>query len=115
MSNRGWSIFFALILGMASLGMFGFGAFMFLFGMKDAIVESASENGSAIRHTVYAVQYGTGAVLMVLSLILGALAVLIGMRSRRQEPSQPLKKIELAPPVIPVQKLRLPQGFSRRN
>jgi len=67
----------ATILGIGSVIMLLVGLALVIAGCGGDVEESTRETGSAIRQTVYAVQYGTGLVLITLSMILGALCRLI--------------------------------------
>jgi hypothetical protein len=67
----------ANLLRIGSIIMFLVGLALVIGGCGGDVEESARETGSAIRQTVYAVQYGAGFVLMMLSMILAALTRLI--------------------------------------
>jgi uncharacterized Zn finger protein (UPF0148 family) len=64
-------------LDIASAVLFIIGCGMVFDGCAGDSAESLKENGSAIRQTVFVIQYGSGFILMALSLILAALVRII--------------------------------------
>lgn len=66
-----------LILSLASIAIFFGGLALAAFGLLGEISEQSVTGGSAIRQAVYAIQYGTGFVLVALSLILSGIIRLI--------------------------------------
>lgn len=67
----------AILLDIASAVLFIIGCGMVFDGCAGDSAESLKENGSAIRQTVFAILYGSGFILMALSLILAALVRII--------------------------------------
>ena len=62
-----------ILFSNSSVIMFSIGCGLVFAGCKGELNEETNPEGSAIRQTVFALQYGFGFVMMALSLILGAL------------------------------------------
>jgi len=67
----------AVLLTISSVVLFVIGCGLVFDGCNSEVNEEAKPDGSAIRQTVFALQYGFGFVTIALSLILGALCRLI--------------------------------------
>jgi len=75
-SSGGGSVFFVL----AGIGLIIVGLFLVGSGLSGEADESTRLERSAIRETVYAVQYGTGFIVIALGLILEALNSILAKR-----------------------------------
>lgn len=66
-----------IIFTIINCSLFFIGCALVLFGFGNEIQEETSTNGSAIRQTVFAIQYCSGLVLIALSLIIATLLRLV--------------------------------------
>jgi hypothetical protein len=74
------SVFAAGILDLGSLLIFILGAGLAAWGISGELHEETLQDGSAIRQAVYAVQYGSGTIIVALSMVVAALVRIIRKR-----------------------------------
>lgn len=79
--SSGVLTFFSIVFILASIGLVIVGLFLVGSGFSGEADEARRSEGSAIRQTVYAVQYGSGFIVIALGFVLSALTGILNKRS----------------------------------